>query len=113
MTWEQKMAASLLAGVVGAGLYKRYREQPLYEAVIPGVVAGVAIGTVWHVSSLSKARENGHFTGPGTLAPPAVALLNTIAKHVDEDGLYETRQLEGVKIMPISDNPMYVNQDEA
>ena len=45
MTWEQKMAASLLAGVVGAGLYKRYREQPLYEAVIPGVVAGVAIGT--------------------------------------------------------------------
>jgi hypothetical protein len=111
MTWEQKMAASLLAGVVGAGLYKHYRGESIQQAVIPGIVVGVAIGTVWHVSSLSKARENGHFTGPGTLSPPAVALLNTIAQHVDEDDLYETRQLEGVKIMPVSDNPMFVNQD--
>ena len=111
MTWEQKMAASLLAGLAGVGFYKHYRNQPLYEAIIPGVVAGVAIGTAWHASSLVPARHNGHFVGPGTLGVPAVALLNTIAEHVEEDGLYVTRQLKGVKIMPVSDNPMVVNQD--
>jgi hypothetical protein len=106
---SQIVMQSLLLGLGAAGLYKIVRQEPVSEAVVPGIVLGTVILVVR--TSGVVARPNAHH-GTGNLSAEAVRLLHQIGDHAEANGLYAPARGGGIRIEPVPDQPSIVNQDE-
>jgi hypothetical protein len=119
MTRQQQIwMESILLGVGTVAVYKWWHEEPMGEAVVPGLVLGVAVG-----AARVMAGEEGMFGQPvmalgnsvtdgmGTLDPEAVRFLEEVARYNQADNLYAPTNLRGVKIGPVPDEPSIVNQE--
>ena len=106
---NQVVMQSLLLGLGAAGLYKIVRQEPVSEAVVPGIVLGTVILVAR--SSGVIARPNAHH-GTGTLSAEAVRLLHQIGDQAEATGLYAPARGGGIRIEPVPDQPSIVNQDE-